>query len=83
MLEEDIVEPDRLEWVAPVDLASKPDGTPRFFVGNRKLNAVMIENRYPLPRMEDCLNSLGDASYFSNLACNWGSGKSPSGKGSP
>ena len=38
----------------------------------RRLNSVTIKDRYPLPRMEDCLDSLGEAQFFSTLDCNWG-----------
>lgn len=72
MLEQDIVEPSKSEWAAPVVLAPKSDGTLRFCVDYRRLNSVTIKDRYPLPRMEDCLDSLGDAKYFSTLDCNWG-----------
>ena len=72
MLEKDIIEPSKSAWAAPVVLAPKANGTLRFCVDFRRLNAVTIKDRYPLPRMEDCLDSLTTARYFSTLDCTWG-----------
>eukprot|EP00961_Rhodomonas_salina_P037487 503739-Rhodomonas_salina.1 len=55
------------EFAAPVTLAPKPDGTWRFCIDYRKLNASTYEAKYPLPRIDDCLDRLGDAKYFSKL----------------
>ena len=33
----------------------------------RKLNDVTIEDKYPLPRMEDILENLGKCAYFTTL----------------
>lgn len=43
------------------------DGSFRFFVDYRKLNASTRQNFFPLPYMEKFLDSLGDAAYFSRL----------------
>ena len=72
MLQQDIVKRAQSEWAAPEVLAPKLDGTLRFCVDYRRLTAVTIKDRFPLPRMTDCLDSLGDAKYFSTLDCNWG-----------
>lgn len=45
----------------------KKDGTLRICVDYRKLNALTIRDSYPIPHMEECINSLGDATMFSTL----------------
>lgn len=55
------------EYGAPVTLVKKQDGTWRFCVDYRKLNAITKEAKYPLPRIDDCLDRLGKAKYFSKL----------------
>lgn len=53
-------------------IVPKQDGTPRFFVDYRRLNLATVKDAYPIPRMDDCLDSLGDAQVFSTLDCNAG-----------
>ena len=72
MLEAGVIEPANCEWASPVVLAPKPDGTWRFCVDYRKLNAATIADSYPLPRADDCLDSLGTAMVFTTLDCNSG-----------
>jgi hypothetical protein len=44
----------------------------RFCVDYRKFNAVTTRETYPLPRMDECFDSLGDAQIFTTLDCNSG-----------
>jgi len=67
-----VIEPSSAEWAFPVVLVPKPDGTMRFCVDYRQLNAVTVRDVYPLPRKDDCIDFLGDAKVFSTLACNSG-----------
>jgi len=60
------------EWASPVVLIPKRDGSPRFCITYQQLNERTVRDSYPLPRMEDCLDSLGDAQFFSTLDCNAG-----------
>jgi hypothetical protein len=68
----DVIEPSSSEWAAPIVLIPKYDGTLRFCIDFRKLNELTVRDSYPLPRMSDCLDSLGDAKIFSTLDANSG-----------
>ena len=72
MMDQDVIEPAMSEWASPVVFAPKKDGTTRFCVDYRRLNAVTKPDVYPLPRMDDCLDSLGDAMIFTTLDANSG-----------
>jgi len=67
-----VIEPSSAEWAFPVVLCPKPDGTMRFCVVYRRLNEVTVRDVYPLPRMDECIDFLGDAKVFSTLDCNAG-----------
>jgi len=71
-LESDVIEPTSWEWGFPVVLVPKKDGTLRFCVDYRLLNVVTKKDTYPLPRMDECIDSLGEATIFSTLDCNAG-----------
>ena len=45
----------------------KKDGSLRMCIDNRSLNEVTIENKYPLPRIDDLFDQLQGANYFSKI----------------
>ncbi|CAF2035716.1 unnamed protein product [Rotaria magnacalcarata] len=67
MLDQGIISPSASPWASPVILAPKKDGTLRFCVDYRKLNSVTIRDAYPIPRIDDTLDSLQEAKFVSTL----------------
>ena len=60
MLKHDIIEPSNSFWAAPVVMCRKKDNSYRFAIDYRDLNAVTEPMNFPLPRMEDIIDSVGE-----------------------
>jgi len=54
-------------WASPVVIVEKKDNTRRICVDYRKLNAVTKADVYPLPRVDDLLESFRGANWFTTL----------------
>ena len=67
MLDQGVIEVSSSPWSSPVVLVKKKDGSTRFCIDYRKLNAVTRKDSYPLPRIDDALDSLAGSKYFSTL----------------
>ena len=67
MQEQGIVEPSMSEWASPVVLVKKKDGTLRFCVDYCRLNSVSESDAYPMPRMYELIDHLGQAKYITTL----------------
>ena len=48
-------------------MVGKKDGTHRFCIAYRSLNAVTKADTYPFPRVDDLLDQLGGAKFFTTL----------------
>ncbi|CAN8062786.1 unnamed protein product [Agarophyton chilense] len=64
--------PTQSQFPSPLVLVAKKDGSVRFYVDYRKLNAVTKRDSYPIPRMDDCLDSLSETVVFTTLEANSG-----------
>ena len=54
-------------WASAVVLVRKKDGSLRFCIDLRKLNARTVKDAYSLPQIEDSLNSMNGSCIFTSI----------------
>ena len=64
LLEAGYVQPSKAPYGAPVLFQKKQDGSLRMCVDYRALNKVTIKNKYPVPLVQDLLDRLCKATWF-------------------
>ena len=62
-----VIERSCSPWASPVVLVTKGDGSVRFCVDYREVNALTRKDAYPVPHMEDVLQSVGNSKWFCSL----------------
>ena len=67
MQERDIIQPSNSPWASPIIMVKKKNGALRFCADYRKLNAVTQRDAYPLPRVDDALDTLAGCQWFTTL----------------
>ncbi|KAG2212941.1 hypothetical protein INT45_002311, partial [Circinella minor] len=67
LLELGLVVPSASPWGSPVLFVKKADGTMRMCVDYRATNKKTIRINAPLPRIDECLERLQGAKYFTSL----------------
>lgn len=72
MLRAGVTEPAQSSWASPIVLVPKPDGSWRFCIDYRRLNAVTIKDVYQIPRIDEYIESLCNATVFIAEDATWG-----------
>lgn len=67
---EGFIEKSDSPWSAQTVLVKKKDGSWRMCVDYRKLNEKTVKDAYPIPRIDDNLDVLSGAKWFTTLDCN-------------
>jgi len=62
-----IIELSHCEWSSNVCLANKKNGDLRFAIDYRKINKLSTPDSYPLPRIDNCLDTLSGSYWFSTI----------------
>jgi hypothetical protein len=67
LLEKGFIRPSAYPWGSPILFVKKKDGSMRMCTNYRNFNSVTIKNKYPLTRINDLLDQLRGAKYFSKI----------------
>lgn len=66
-IEDGVIQPSQSEYASPIVLVKKKNGDLRLCVDYRDLNQRVVKDRYPLPRIQDQLDALSKAKYYTTL----------------
>ncbi|GFV85270.1 retrovirus-related Pol polyprotein from transposon 17.6 [Trichonephila clavipes] len=66
-LNEGIIRPSSAGYASPIVMVKKKDGSSRMCIDYRKLNQKLVKDKFPLPIIEDVLDTLQEAKVYSTL----------------
>ena len=67
LLDNDFIELSQSDWNSPCILVPKPDGTFRMCLDDRKVNIVTKTDSFPVPRMDDCIDNIGQSKICNKI----------------
>ena len=67
LLENDFIEPSQSNYSSPCILVPKSNGTYRMCTDYRKVNSVTKTDSFPIPRIDDCIDKVGNPKYVTKF----------------
>ena len=67
MQNQGLIVPSDSPWSSPVVIVRKKDGSARFCVDYRRLNELTVKDPFPLPRVDEILETVAGAALYSTL----------------
>ena len=67
LLENDFIEPSQSNYSSPCILVPKSNGTYRMCTDYRKMNSVTKTDSFPVPRIDDCIDKVGNSKYVTKF----------------
>ena len=67
MLNAGIIQPSTSPWASPIVTAMKKNGKKRLCIDYRRVNSITKKDAYPLPRIDEMMDALGEAKWFSSM----------------
>ncbi|MCO5577201.1 hypothetical protein L7F22_031025 [Adiantum nelumboides] len=67
LLQKGHIQPSSSPFCSPVLLVQKKDGSSRMCIVYKALNKITVKNKFPIPRIDDVLDRLQGASFFSRI----------------
>lgn len=67
LVKQGVLQKSNSPWASPAVLVEKPDGSIRFCCDYRQLNKVTRKDAFPIPRVQESLDALGNAKLFTTL----------------
>ena len=67
LLDLGVIRPSNSAWASAPVLIRKKDGSVRWCIDYRDLNAKTVKDSFPLPNIQDCLDTLSGSVFFSTL----------------
>ena len=67
LLENDFIEPSQSNYSSPCILVPKSNGTYRMCIDYRKVNSLTKTDSFPIPRIDDCIDKVGNSKYVTKF----------------